>query len=313
MATLPAAASFTGSSVTEGQFKTAITDQRDFLADLLGTDSANKVAALTALGAILNVGSSKSGAYTVVAADKGKVIRATGTWTLSLTAAATLADGFAFAVLNEGAGTITIDPNASELIDGAATKALAANQLAIVYCNGAAFTTVGAVTLKAPTTQAFTANGTWSKPTGCTAVYFEAWGGGGGGGGASGVNVSGFGGLAGACASTFIVSPAASYSVTIGAGGTNAAAGGSTTVGAVLTAAGGGSATAFFSIPGNGGQQGQAGRLAGGAGRTSTSGGVGTSAAANSGAGGGGAFDQNGNGFAGSNGGSGYVLAVEFY
>ena len=35
---LPAATAFTGASVTEGAFKTAITDQRAFLADLLGTD-----------------------------------------------------------------------------------------------------------------------------------------------------------------------------------------------------------------------------------------------------------------------------------
>lgn len=142
---LPPSSDFNGSSITEGQQKIFIDSVRTFLADLLGTNSGNKVAALTALGAVLNSGLSKAGAYTVAAADKGKVIRCTGTWTLSLTAAATLGDGFAFAVLNEGSGTITIDPNASELVDGGTTKLLTAGKLAIVYCNGTGFTTVGSI------------------------------------------------------------------------------------------------------------------------------------------------------------------------
>lgn len=50
MPTLPAASSFTGSTVTEAQFKTAITDQREFLAGLLGT-AGTQAAALTTLGA----------------------------------------------------------------------------------------------------------------------------------------------------------------------------------------------------------------------------------------------------------------------
>lgn len=145
MTALPAAADFTGASITEAQFKTAISNQRAFLSELLGTDGGNKVAAATALGAILCGSLDKSGAYTVVAADKGKVINCTGTWTLSVTAAATLGDGFGFAVWNNGTGTITIDPSGSEQIDGATTKALAAGKLAIVYCDGVKFVTVGSV------------------------------------------------------------------------------------------------------------------------------------------------------------------------
>lgn len=144
--TLPAATDFTGAAVTEGQFKTAMTALRTYLATLLGTDESNKVAALTALGSMLNSKLDKSSAYTVVAADKGKVINATtGTWSLTLTAAATLGDGFVFGVLNSGAGTITIDPNASEQIDGATTKTVAAGKLTIVYCDGAKFTTIGSI------------------------------------------------------------------------------------------------------------------------------------------------------------------------
>jgi hypothetical protein len=57
----------------------------------------------------------KTGAYTVALTDYGQVIDMTsGTWTLALTAAATLGDGFWFCTRNSGTGDITIDPNASE-------------------------------------------------------------------------------------------------------------------------------------------------------------------------------------------------------
>lgn len=152
MPTLPAAADFTGASITEAQFKTAITDQRGFLADLLGT-AGTVATALTALGAVLNTVSAKTSAYTVVAADRGKLIDATtGTWTLTLTAAATLGAGFAFAVRNSGTGVITIDPSSTEQIDGGTTVALGEGESCLVVCNGTAFKTVGrTVTLPAAT------------------------------------------------------------------------------------------------------------------------------------------------------------------
>lgn len=145
MTALPPSADFIGSSITEGQFKTALASQRTFLSELLGADSADKVAAQAALGAILCDSLDKAGTYTVVAADKGKVINCNGTFSLNLAAAATLGDGFQFAVWNNGAGVITIDPNASEPIDGATIKTLAAGKLAIVYCDGLKFVTVGSI------------------------------------------------------------------------------------------------------------------------------------------------------------------------
>lgn len=50
MAALPASVDFTGSAVTEGGFKTAITSLRDYLAGLLGTDGTTATA-LSTLGA----------------------------------------------------------------------------------------------------------------------------------------------------------------------------------------------------------------------------------------------------------------------
>ena len=143
MPTLPVATEFTGPGITEAQFKTAITNLRGFLADLLGT-AGSQAAAQVALQALLGAGvDARSGAYTVVAGDRGKLINATGTWTLALTAAATLGAGFAFALRNSGAGVITIDPNASEQIDGATTISVAAGSSCLVVCTGAAWLTVG--------------------------------------------------------------------------------------------------------------------------------------------------------------------------
>ena len=113
-----------------------------------GAGAAEEVtpAQLTAwIGPIMGVSTvAKSAAYTVVAADRGKLFNYTsGSYTVSLTAAATLGDGFSFALRNSGTGVITIDPNASETIDGAATISLAVNETCIVTCDGTAFYTIG--------------------------------------------------------------------------------------------------------------------------------------------------------------------------
>jgi len=137
MPTLPASTAFTGSGITEAEFKTAMTNMRDFLADLLGT-AGTQAAAQVALQALLGAGvDARSGAYTVVAGDRGKLIDATGTWTLTLPAAATAGVGFAFAVRNSGPGIITIDPNGSELVDGLLTTTIGAGLSAILVCTGA--------------------------------------------------------------------------------------------------------------------------------------------------------------------------------
>jgi len=146
MPTLPLAADFTDSAVTEAGFKTAIANMRDFLAALLGT-AGTQAAALTAMGAALNGVVAKTAAYTLAAADRGKLIDATsGTWTLTLLAAATAGDGFVFAIRNSGAGVITIDPNSTETIDGAATITLAAGESFLCVCNGTSWKTVSKAT-----------------------------------------------------------------------------------------------------------------------------------------------------------------------
>jgi hypothetical protein len=87
--------------------------------------------------------SNKTGAYTVVAGDSGKVINCTsGTFTVSLTAAATLATGFNVQIINTGTGTITIDPSGSETIDNNTTWQLSKGQGVRILCDGTNFQTI---------------------------------------------------------------------------------------------------------------------------------------------------------------------------
>lgn len=105
-------------------------------------DDADQKTALTTLGVIGNAVEAKTAAYTVVAADRGKLITCDGTWTLALTAAATLGAGFTFAMKNIGTGVITIDPDGSETIDGTGTLRIEKEDEAIIVCDGAKFFTM---------------------------------------------------------------------------------------------------------------------------------------------------------------------------
>lgn len=92
--------------------------------------------------------SNKTSAYTVVAGDLGSIINCTsGTFSVSLTASATLGDGFHCQVWNTGTGAITIDPNSTEAIDGLTTIILRQGEGMQILCNGTNWLTGS---LKAP-------------------------------------------------------------------------------------------------------------------------------------------------------------------
>lgn len=144
MTALPGISTAMSPAATEGDLKNFLTSQHGFLSGLLGS-TGEKPATRAALQVPLHSKTDKSGAYTVVATDQGSVLNCSGTWTLSLAPAATLGDGFLFAVMNSGVGTITIDPSSTEKIDGLTTKTLSAAKLLLVYCNGTSFASVGSV------------------------------------------------------------------------------------------------------------------------------------------------------------------------
>ncbi|MBX4940997.1 hypothetical protein [Rhizobium binae] len=82
----------------------------------------------------------KSGDYTALASDDNAVHRFTAAATLTLTAAATLGANWHYVVVADG-GDVTIDPNASETIDGAAMLVVPNGYSAFLVCNGSAFFT----------------------------------------------------------------------------------------------------------------------------------------------------------------------------
>jgi hypothetical protein len=83
---------------------------------------------------------SRSSNTILAGSDVGKMFQATAAFTQTLTAAATLGDGW-FCSYNAGGFSIVLDPNSSELIDGATTKTVTGSGL--IFCNGSAFFTVG--------------------------------------------------------------------------------------------------------------------------------------------------------------------------
>lgn len=99
--------------------------------------------ALSSLGALGADTQARTGASSVAEADRGDVLFCTNSFTLSLTAAATLGDGFSFGVVNAGTGSIIIDPAGSETIDGAATLTLTAGQSCLVVTDGSNWRSIG--------------------------------------------------------------------------------------------------------------------------------------------------------------------------
>lgn len=91
--------------------------------------------------------SGKTGAYTVVAGDLGTVINCTAnTFTVSLTAAATLGAGFhcwVWNTSNTSSHVITIDPDGSETIDGATTLLIRRGEGFEILCDGTNWQTAG--------------------------------------------------------------------------------------------------------------------------------------------------------------------------
>ena len=79
----------------------------------------------------------KTGAYTVVTTDRGSLIDCTsGAFTISFQACATLGADWSVYIRNSGTGVITLDPNGSETIDGAATFTLNPGSSVVLQCNG---------------------------------------------------------------------------------------------------------------------------------------------------------------------------------
>lgn len=82
----------------------------------------------------------------LAAADQGTLIDITsGTFSQTFTAAATLGSGWWLWYKNSGTGTVTLDPDAGELINGATTYEVPPLHTVLIQCTSTAFTVVAAV------------------------------------------------------------------------------------------------------------------------------------------------------------------------
>ncbi len=89
----------------------------------------------------------KTGTYNIATTDRGTIIDCTsGTFSVTMTAAATLGAGFNCWVYNSGSGTITLDPNSSETIrtpsGSGTTTTLAQGAGCFLMCDGSGWLTV---------------------------------------------------------------------------------------------------------------------------------------------------------------------------
>lgn len=198
--------------------------------------------AIASLGKGKITRSARTSNTALAAADIGQLIDITsGTFTQTFVACATLGSGWFVYLRNGGTGDITIDPNASETIDGLTSYVMYPGEVRLIQCDGTALRTIVLNAFY----KAFDTSGTFIKPPGYALVEGMAWGGGASGSRYSLGNGGGGGGAAG-CPFRFVTaSLASSVSVTIGSGGNpvtaaNATglAGGSTTFGSLFTAPG---------------------------------------------------------------------------
>lgn len=190
----------------------------------------------------------KTGAYSIVDADNGKIIRATGSsaQTFTLPAASGLLAGWSVLVENRStgvgdAGELIIDPNGTDTIDGLAAGAPIytwPDSIHLIYRTGS--TTWESIVLRGGVVEVTdTAGDTLHWPSNASRVDFHLWGAGGGGSsgqkGATGSNRYGGSGGGGGALCPFqwngnAVAASTAITATAGTGG----AGGTTNTGATI-------------------------------------------------------------------------------
>lgn len=109
---------FTATVVTVANLNTNVRDNTTHLKEQIG----NARAVVT-----------KTGTYTATTSDG--LILCNGTFTINLPTAASVGAGWVYQIKNIGTGTVTIDGNASETIDGQTTIALAVQYDNLTICS----------------------------------------------------------------------------------------------------------------------------------------------------------------------------------
>lgn len=95
----------------------------------------------------------------ITSTHQNALVRCTAALTLSLLSATTADQGFYFLVTNASSGNVTIDPDASETIDGAATFTIYPGDSAIIICNGSAWFSAFSIPAAGITTDSISTTG----------------------------------------------------------------------------------------------------------------------------------------------------------
>lgn len=177
------------------------------------------------LSAPIEIREARTSAVTLTTTDWNKFINITsGTFTQSFAACAALKKGWSVTIQNSGTGNITLDPNASETIDGLSSFIMYPGEIRRISCDGTALTSV---VLKSFIRTWTTTDSGAVVPPGYTGVGYKlASGSGGGGSGgrylsttSSNCGGAGGGGAGLLVGEAFGLTSGGTFAVTIGAGG----------------------------------------------------------------------------------------------
>ena len=246
--------SIAGITGTMAQFNAAITDA-DMQAALVSGTNIKTINLTSLLGTgDISVGASvvRSARATntiLVGIDKGILVDVTsGTFTQTITAAATLGSGWYCWMRNTGTGVVTVDPNASETVGGAATAALNPGDFWQIQCDGSNFNLQRLAGSNSQTLT--TGSGNFTVPSGVTRIYVECWGSGAGGNATATAPYNDYqgGGGAGYCSGWINTTPGAAIAYQVGAAivaGAGGTLGNNTSFG-TFTANGGGNPSGYY-------------------------------------------------------------------
>lgn len=106
-------------------------------------DGAQWVGVVGGASASQKAGRTITGADTLVSSDFGKLIKfnSASPFTLAVSAAASLGDGWFCDIININTGVCTFDPNGAELVDGVTTAGIAQSERMRIRCDGTSFYT----------------------------------------------------------------------------------------------------------------------------------------------------------------------------
>lgn len=143
------------------------TSQADAEAGLINIGYMTSLRVAQAIAVQVKIIRSARTSNTILASsDRAKLIDITsGTFSQTLTAAATLGDGWWCWIKNSGTGVVTLDPNGAETVNGAATLVFPSGTSTVLQCTGTAFFTTSALTIGTHEVTVTTGNGYGSTNT----------------------------------------------------------------------------------------------------------------------------------------------------